>query len=72
MTEYVIVGDTERFNDCLVTVVKGDMQRAEEKLEQMLTAPTPNDKILIGNCKNLRIKESKSEKAWWNDPFLAN
>lgn len=72
MTEYVIVGDTERFKDCLVTVVKGDMQRAEERLEQMLTAPTPNDKILIGNCKNLRIKESEPEKAWWNDPFLAN
>ena len=72
MVEYIIVGDTERFNDCLVTVVKGDMQRAEERLEQMLTAPTPNDKILIGNCKNLRIKESAPEKAWWNDPFLAN
>lgn len=72
MVEYIIVGDTERFKDCLVTVVKGDMQRAEERLEQMLTAPTPNDKILIGDCKNLRIKESKPKEAWWNDPFLAN
>ena len=72
MTEYIIIGDTEKYEGCLVTVVHGTRERAEERLEQMLTAPTANDKILMEGHTNFRIKDVEEKDQWWNDPFLAN
>ena len=72
MTEYIIIGDTEKYEGCLVTVVHGTRERAEERLEQMLTVPTANDKILMEGHTNLRIKDVEEKDQWWNDPFLAN
>lgn len=39
MKEYIIVGDTASYNNCLVTVVHGDRHFAEKVLERMLYAP---------------------------------
>ena len=72
MIEYIIVGDTEEYKDCLVTLAGRTREQAERKLAQMLSSPNENDKAIIGSCKNLRIREVESESAWWNDPFLAN
>ncbi len=72
MKEYIIVGDTKSFKDCLITVVRGDRNAAEKVLERMLYAPTENDYKLMEGHKNLRIKEVKEKDQWWNDPFLAN
>ncbi len=69
--EFVIVGDSKKFKGCLITTC-GTKQRAEEVLERMLTAPTRNDKLLIGDCTNLRIKGCDPKKSWWNDSVLAN
>lgn len=71
-TEYIIVGDTDEFKECLVTLAGFSREHAEKKLAQMLSSPNENDKALIGDCYNLRIKEVESENAWWNDSFLAN
>ena len=72
MTEYIIVGDTKSFKDCLVTVVRGSRSYAEKVLERMLYAPTEDDLLLMRGHKNLRIKEVEEKDQWWNDPFLAN
>lgn len=72
MTEYIIVGDTDSFKDCLITVVHGDRQFAEKTLESMLYSPTKDDLILMQGHKNIRIKEVVEEDQWWNDKVLAN
>ena len=76
MTQYTIVGDAEIYGKkttCLCCVCGGDREHAEEVLEKMLTNPTKNDIYLMRNLTNLRIhEETKAEKCWWNDPFLAN
>ena len=72
MDEYIIVGDTERFTDCLVAVCGTDMHRAEEVLHRFLTDPGDNDLKIIEGHFNLRIEKVKAEDCWWNDPFLSN
>jgi len=71
-TEYVIMGDTERFNDCLVAVCGSDKDHAMKVLNRMINNPTENDKLLIKGHHNLRVQEVNSGECWWNDPFLAN
>ena len=71
-TEFIIIGDTDRFDGCLVCLAGKTKERAEEILNQMLTNPTDNDRKLMERHRNFRIKEVESESAWWNDPFLAN
>ena len=72
MKEYIIVGDTASFKDCLITVCKGNRAFAEKTLERMLYKPTANDLLLMKGYKNLRIEETEEKEQWWNDPFLAN
>ena len=38
----------------------------------MLNNPNDNDKALIGDAFNLRIKAVPKEDCWWNDPVLVN
>ncbi len=57
MTEYIIVGDTKSFKDCLIKVCKGSRAFAEKTLERMLYAPTENDLLLMKGHKNLRIRK---------------
>ena len=70
MIEYVIIGDTERFKDCLVAVCKKmSKEQVEEVLHRMLTNPTEHDLRLMENHTNFRIAEVKEEQQWWNDPY---
>lgn len=64
--EYIIKGDTENFNDCLVFTCGTSLERAKEILDRILNNPTENDKRIIRGHKNLRIAEIEDEKCWWN------
>lgn len=70
--EYIIVGDTQNYEGCLVCVCGSDRNHAGKVLKRMTESPTENDIRTIGECVNLRIKEVESKNCWWNDPFLAN
>ena len=66
-SDYIIVGDTERFDDCLICVAGKTKESAEETLNRMLTNPTENDKRLMDGHRNLRIKEVPAEECWWRN-----
>ena len=71
--EYIIVGDTESFNDCLIKVLLGhNLEQAQNALHRFLTKPTEDEKRDIKKYKNIRIKETESGVCWWHDSFLAN
>lgn len=62
---YIIVGDTEKYKDCLVSVIYGDMDYANEVLNRMLNNPTKNDLILTEGMSNLRVEDDGH--GWWKD-----
>lgn len=66
-SDYIIIGDTERFDGCLVCIAGKAKQSAEETLNRMLNNPTENDKRLMERHKNLRIEEIPEEKCWWRN-----
>lgn len=63
---YIIVGDTEKYKDCLVSVVHGDINYANEVLDRMLNNPTKNDLILTEGMSNLRVEDDGGH-GWWKD-----
>lgn len=67
MNEYIIVGDTENYKDCLIAVCGADKEHAETVLERMKENPTDNDKLITKGHTNLRIEEITPEYCWWND-----
>ena len=64
--EYIIVGDTEKYKDCLIRVAGKTFEQADQVLNSMLNNPNDNDKKLIKGHTNLRIKEVDSKDCWWN------
>lgn len=66
-TEYVIVGDTKEYEDCLLFPCGDNKKIADETLDRILNRPTANDKKIIEGCTNFRIKENPKERCWWND-----
>ena len=63
--EYIIVGDTKKFKNCLALVCGRDKRIAEEQLEKCKTDPQ-----YIGIAKeytNLRVKEVAEGECWWNN-----
>lgn len=66
MNEYVIIGDTEKYNDCLVCVCGGSLEFANSTLNRMLNNPTEHDKLLMNGHTNFRIKEVPEKDCWWN------
>ena len=64
--EYIIKGDTERFDNCLVCVCGSSLEDAEKTIRRMINDPTENDKRLIKDHTNLRIEEVVDEDCWWN------
>ena len=66
-SDFIIVGDTERFDDCLICVAGKSKESAEETLNHILTNPTENDKRLIDGYRNLRIEEVPAEECWWRN-----
>lgn len=67
MNEYIIVGDTENYKDCLIVVCGADKELAETVLKRITENPTNNDKLLIRGYTNIRIEEITPEYCWWND-----
>ena len=65
MNEYIIVGDTEKFGECLVYICGMSEEHAKEVLNRMLTDPTEIDKSAMQGHTNLRIKEVEEESCWW-------
>lgn len=72
MIEYIIVGDTPRYEGCLVRVCGSDLENAEYILNQMLNNPTPTDLRLMEGHSNFRIKPVEEKYQWWNDRVMAN
>lgn len=64
--EYIIIGDTDKYKDCLVCVAGITYKEAEETLNRMLNAPTENDKRLMDGCKNFRIEFAEEKYCWWH------
>lgn len=64
MGDYVIVGDTKTYNDCLVYVC-GSADVAEKTLDRMLNNPTEYDKELLKKHTNLRIDFVSEKNCWW-------
>lgn len=64
---YVIVGDTDRYIDCLVCVAGNTYEDAEHVLDRMLNNPTENDKRLMVGHTNFRIEFVENRNCWWND-----
>ena len=69
---YIIVGDTDKYEDCLVYTIMGGRDLAEKVLDRLNNNPDDRDKRVRETMHNFRIKETKPEGEWWNDPFLAN
>ena len=63
---YIIVGDHEKYENCLVSVVHGDMDYAKQVLDRMVNNPTKNDLVLTSGISNLRIEDDNGER-WWMD-----
>lgn len=72
MTEYTIIGDTEKYGPCLIYVCGSNRAHAENVLKRMLENPDENDRRAMEGHTNIRINEVEEKQAWWNDPFLAN
>ena len=63
--DYVIVGDTERHEGCLVCVCF-TFENATKVLNRMLNNPNDNDKRLMQGHSNLRIEEVPEKDCWWH------
>lgn len=70
MMEYIIVGDTPDWKDCLIYTCGSDEDKAYEYLDRILNYPTENDLKATEGMTNIRVKEAPEETQWWNDPFL--
>lgn len=68
--EYIIVGDTAEYKECLVYACGKLKERAKEVLSRMLTDPNENDKLVMRGMFNFKIKTVEDENCWWNDPVL--
>ena len=64
MSRFIIVGDTDQYEGCLVCTCGGDKLNAEAVLERMKNNPTENDKRIIEGHTNLRIKEVVQKDCW--------
>ena len=67
MSRFIIVGDTDQYEGCLVCTCGGDKHHAEVVLERMKNNPTENDKRIIKGHTNLRIKEVEQKDCWWDN-----
>lgn len=64
--EYIIIGDTDRYEGCLVCLAGKTYEKAEEVLDHMLNNPTENDKRLMFGHTSFRIKFIEEKNCWWN------
>ena len=71
-TEFIIVGDTKDYKECLVCLAETSRTYAEERLDKLVNHPSETDLVISAGHTNLRIKEVESKDCWWNDPYLCN
>jgi hypothetical protein len=64
--DYVIVGDTARYEGCLVCVAGSTFEDAKRLLNRMLNNPTENDKKLMSGHTNFRVEFAKESDCWWH------
>lgn len=67
MNEYIIIGDTAEYKNCLIYVCGTNRDWAEKVLHRMLTTPTERDKEILQTHSSLRVEEVLEEDCWWND-----
>lgn len=70
MKEYIIIGDTKEYMNCLVYTCGTKRETAEKTLAKILANPKADE--TLARHSNFRIKEVEEKDQWWNDPFLAN
>ena len=63
---YIIVGDTDKYKECLVVTCGGDEEHAEKVLDRMLNNPTEQDKKTMEGYSNLRIEKIEQTDCWWD------
>lgn len=66
MNEYIIIGDTEQYKDCLIYLCGSSLEHAQKILRRILENPTDNDEKVTKNLTNFRIKEVSEEDCWWH------
>lgn len=69
MIEYVVIGDTENYKNCLVALLGAcTKEEADNKLSQMICNPDDHDKQLMEGHHNFRVVEVPEKEQWWHDP----
>ena len=69
---WIVVGDSPRYEDCLVQTGFNTESEAKAFADKLNENPELQNKYGIKEHKNFRPKETKPSEEWWNDPFLAN
>jgi len=69
---WIVVGDTDKFDDCLAQVGFNDKESADEFARKLTESEEMRKMYNLAHYKNFRSKETTPEREWWNDPFLAN
>ena len=64
--EYVIVGDTESYKNCLICVCGGNKAHAEQTIDRILNNPTEYDQMMIKGHTNIRLEKCERENGWWH------
>lgn len=67
--EYVIIGDSEKYEGCLLYCEFNEKEQAERVLSRMLNNSTRNDERIMRGMNNIRVQEVVSEDCWWNDKY---
>ena len=68
--EYIIVGDTEKYKECLIYVCGKNKEVAENALERIINNPNDNDLKLIKGHSNFKIKTVEDKDCWWKQGGL--
>lgn len=63
--EYVIVGDTDKYKDCLIYMC-GTYDNANEVLNRMINNPTCVDKAYVETYTNLKVEKVYESDCWWH------
>lgn len=63
--DYIIIGDTEKYKDCLIYTC-GTFDNAKRVLHRMLENPKDEDKRVMETHYNIRIEAVPKHDCWWH------
>ena len=66
MSEYIIVGDSEKCEGCLLYCGFKEKEHADRVLNRMLNNPTRGDEQIMRGKSSIRVQEVASKDCWWN------